>query len=428
MPPRCLLRYLVAAAVVVATVLPQATNAAELLVQSSGKITEQVIYLDLKKDYLLNTGSRAAAYPRWSNKLYLYENLTASYGNTRFVGRFRPTLLSAPGGRSEGDFFVDDAYLETNIRDRLFLFAGQRNIRDGVAYGANPVDFLGEKKKVDWTLREEERRVEREGNDVIGFDLFFRNATVSTVYAPRISGNQSEEDRLLVKSSFLLPRAKTDISLIYYHADKSGAGLTASTTAGRSLVLYLESALRWGEGKEKVTLVSDGTPRQYQTTSADDDGGHYLNVVIGGHYTFENKVNIIAEYIHNGEGYKGGEWRNYINYVKYAYDNRQRGYATNLMTSYLASANAITRFGKMRQNYIFTRINKPDIFERLNGSIVFVGNLDDRSCLFNPSVEYAITDRLIFIASGQFFVGGKDVEYGMIPWENAVSAGIKLVF
>ncbi|NLW36178.1 MAG: hypothetical protein GXY80_11985 [Syntrophorhabdus aromaticivorans] len=395
---------------------------------ASGRITEQVICLDLKKDYLLNPGAGSMSFPRWTNRLYLYENVTVSYKNARFVGRVRPTLQSTPGGYSEGDFLTDDAYVEMRFQDRYFAYTGKRNIREGVAYGANPVDFLGEKKKVDWTLREEERRVEREGNYLAGLDLFFRNATLTAIFAPHLSGNQQEEDRLLLKAAFLLERIKTDATLLYYYGDKPGAGLAVSTTAGHSLVLYTESALRWNEGRGKIRMISAGTPRTYALVDPGDDSGTYLNLVVGGQYTFDNKVNIIGEYIYNGEGYDACDWRNYIDFVKYAHVNREKGFVSGLMLSYLGQANSITTFGQMRRNYLFARINKPDIGGKVDGSLVFVANLDDRSCLLSPSLVYRLNDRVALTASAQFFIGNKDIEYGMIPWQNAVSAGISVLF
>ena len=211
--------------------------------------------------------------------------------------------------------------MDLGVGEANFFYAGKRNIRDGMGYGANPTDFLGEKKEVDYSKREEERRVERKGNYLVGGDVFFKNTTLTAIFAPRDESWQDEQDRTLIKANYFAEPINTDMSLHLFNGDIPGIGCNISNTPSDNLVLHTEFAYREGsDTKKDISVVTTGPPQVYEVKNLNDQDSHYFDFVLGGSYTFGDGTNLIAEYIYNGDGYNSSEWDEFTGYVKYNHD------------------------------------------------------------------------------------------------------------
>jgi len=408
------------------SLLPTLTHAQELTYEFSGKIIEQPTYYSLKDDYLLNPNSEILDFSPWKNRFYGDINFNLDYRNLKFISKLRPTVLSDKNG-TDIETIVDDGYLDMGFKDKFFLYLGKKNVRDGVGLGANPTDFLGEGKEVDMTKREEERRVEREGNYLIGMDTYFKDITLTAIFTPRIKDLQSEKDRVVLKAGFLLEPLNTDISLHYFNGDIPGIGFNLSHTANDNLVLYTETAFRKGSNKKIVRLISEVSPNSYSIEEM-DGRKVFAYVVTGGHYTFKNGTNIICEYIYNGDGYNQRNWDGFEGFVTYNNDQFKQGLFLDSATGNLSKANQLVTFGQMRRNYFFTRISNPSIFNKIDGALVLFVNLDDSSFLVNPSLDYKIKQDSTVGISSNIFVGGKTKEFGMIHWGEDVTLIYKHYF
>jgi len=392
----------------------------------NGKIIEQFTYYHLKKDYFLNPNHGLLDISPWKNRFYAGINLDLMRQDTRFISKFRPTLLS-DDNKTVLRTIIDDLYIDQGITDKFFLTVGKRNIRDGVALGTNPTDFLGEGKEVDFTKREEERRIEREGNYLVGLDAFYKNVAWTAIFAPRIKHWQKEEDRVLLKANYFLESVDVDMSLHYFNADISGIGFNVSHTANDNLVLYTEAAFRQGSDKKKVRLISTGSPNSYAISNMDDKE-IFAHIATGGHYTFQNGINIICEYIYNGDGYNQRDWDEFKEFVVYSGDQFKKGLFLNSITTNLLEANQIIKFGQMRKNYLFTRVSNPSIFNKIDGSLVLFINLDDSSFIVNPSLDYKINQDSTLGLSSNIFAGNKTKEFGMMHWDKDVTLIYKHYF
>jgi hypothetical protein len=402
-------------------------NTKDFTYELNGKIVEQATYYHRKEDYLLNPNQDLLDISPWKNRFYGDINLNLKYkDDTKFIYKFRPTL-SSDDNKTSFHNRIDDLYADQKLKDTFFFYVGKRNIRDGAALGANPTDFLGEGKEVDLTKREEERRLEREGNYLVGLDAFYKDITWTGIFVPRINDWQEEHDRVLLKASYLIEPLNTDLSLHYFNAKVPGAGFNISHTANESLVLYTEMAFRKGSDKKVVRLVSTGSPNTYSIEDM-DDSEIFAHVATGGHYTFKNGTNIICEYIYNGDGYNQKKWDEFESFVAYSHDQFQQGLFTDSVRSNLLQANQIMNFRQMRKNYFFTRISNPSILKKIDGALVFYVNLDDSSFLVNPSLDYKVNESSTIGLSSDIFVGGKTKEFGMMHWEQDVTLTYKYFF
>jgi len=424
---RCKIKTFFKLKFILVILIPALAQAQEFTHELSGKIIEQPIYRLLKVDYLLNPDGEIIDLPRWKNRFYGDIDLNLYYKNLGFISKFRPTVSSDEDTTSIKNI-VDDAYLDIGLKENFFLYIGKKNVRDGVGLSTNPTDFLGEEKEVDMTKREEERRMEREGNYLIGMDTYLKDVTLTAIFAPYIDELQEEGNRILIKTTFLIDSLNTDISLHYFNGSIPGTGFNISITIGEPLVLYTETAFRWGSDKKIVKLIREGTPNIYEIDDTDDSDRIYPHILVGGHYTFKNGTNIILEYLYNGDGYNSREWDELKRFIKYSYEKYKEGFLKEFMKGNLLEANKIMRFREMGKNYIFARISNPDIKEKIDGALVFLLNADDKSFLINPSINYSVSDTMSLGFSAIIFAGENDTEFGMTPWKSEVSMEYRYFF
>lgn len=397
----------------------------------SGIVYEQPSYFAVKDDSLLNPDNQVLQFSNWSNRFYGRVNLVLQYNNLKLVTQTRPTLSSTEGKNGKFDFITDDAYLDMNFTDKYFLYVGKRNVRDGVAYGAHPTDFLGENKAVDFTKREEERRIERKGNYLVGGDVYFKNLTLTAIYAPKIDDWQEEKDRFLLKGSLLLERINTDMSVHLFYGDIPGVGVNVATTVNDNLVLHTESALRWGSNKAQITVTnpgSDTSPRLFEITNPADRSRVYPNIVVGGTYTFGDGTNLTGEYIYNGQGYNSEEWSALSDYIKYNNRAFRSNFFSDLAQANLAQASSLMKFREMRRNYIFVRVSNSKAIQNVDGQIAAIYNADDSSFLISPLVDYKISNNLIAGMSMTVYEGKKDSEFGLMYWGWEASVVLRYYF
>jgi len=402
------------------------SNAQDFVYEFNGKIIEQATAYHRKKDYLLNPNQSILDISPWKNRFYGDINLDLKFKDTKLISKFRPTILS-DDNKTRSHITVDDLYVDQMFKDKFFFYVGKKNVRDGVALGSNPTDFLGEGKDVDFTKREEDRRLEREGNYLAGVDVFYKDITWTAVFAPRVNDLQDEENRILLKASYLLEPLNTDMSLHYFNGDVPGIGFNLSHTANDNLVLYTETALRKGSNKKNIRLINEGSPNSYSIEDI-DNSEIFPHVATGGHYTFKNGTNIICEYIYNGDGYSQKDWDEFEGFVTYNNDQFKGGFFLDSVNSNLLQANQIMTFRQMRKNYFFTRISNSSIFNEFDGALVLYVNLDDSSFLVNPSLDYKINQDSTVGISSNIFVGSKTKEFGMMHWGEDVTLTYKRYF
>lgn len=85
-------------------------------------------------------------------------------------------------------------------------------------------------------------------------------------------------------------------------------------------------------------------------------------------------------------------------------------------------------FRQMRKNYLFTRINNSSIFNKIDGALVLLVNLDDSSFLVNPSLDYKINKDSTAGLSSSIFVGDTTKEFGMMHWNYQMTITYKYYF
>jgi hypothetical protein len=214
--------------------------------------------------------------------------------------------------RQTGDLTnaVEDCYLSLRLPAGARVEAGKKNVREGVGYAFNPVDYLATATRLsganpDPAAQKENRR----GNYLLRAEAPAGPVTLSATYVPRLaaparSGINVAEQWLLKGRLFA---GGHELSLYGYRAGSWRGGLAWDTVLGRALELHFEGSLQRGSGARVPT--PEGPLVRLQPRAGE---ALVARLVAGGHYTFRNGWNLIGEYYYNGAGYTGSEFGLYF--------------------------------------------------------------------------------------------------------------------
>jgi len=100
----------------------------------------------------------------------------------------------------------------------------------------------------------------------------------------------------------------------------------------------------------------------------------------------------------------------------------------SLYRSYLLLGNAYFNLANFRQNYLFLRLNRPNVMDLFEISSNNIYNLDDTSLLMNVKIDYEGMRDFSLYVLGNFFFGDRDTEFGMFYQSRTFSAGAEYFF
>jgi hypothetical protein len=396
-----------------------------------GDLSEEPSYFLLRRDTLANPRSNVLAFPEWQNRITADLNAAITAPPVKLVAKLRPTLDSQPTG-ADVSLPVDDLYLDLHLFQRAFVTVGVKNYREGVGLSLNPTDFLAEQKEQDFTRREEERKADREGNLVAAVDVFLRNVTLSAIVAPPVERLQEEEARGLLKVSALFEALKLDASALCFLADRPGAGLNLSKTAGEQLVLHAELAARWGSPRRQVQKTQEAVdalrPALFEIRDPPDQGKIFAELVAGGNYTFGNGTNVIGEYYFIQDGYSDRQWDHVLELMEVSRSQLLDEVFPDLARGNLLQANQLLTFRRLRRHYLFFRVHNAALVEKLDASLSFLLNLEDRSFAVAPILDFIGLKNLRLGINGTILEGGRDSEFGLSPFRARVSLLVRYSF
>ncbi|MBI4650474.1 hypothetical protein HY745_04145 [Candidatus Desantisbacteria bacterium] len=277
------------------------------------------------------------------------------------------------------------------------------------------------------TKKPEERNIEREGNYLIGLDNYNKNFLFTAIYAPHIKDLQQIVNRSLLKVQFMITPIKTDMSLYYFNGDIPGIGTGISKTINEQYTFYTESVLRRGSDIKKLIPVGNNISSIYKISELYNQDETHPHIAAGSRYKFNSNMNLIFEYIYNGDGYSGKEWDEFIRLLKYSSSKYKEGSFTDIRIANLLLANKIIKFKEMRNNYFYTRISVQDIM-MIDTDLTLFLNADDKSFFLNPTAVYNINKDSTILLSVITYSGNNDTEFGMTHWANEVCMRYKYLF
>ncbi len=409
--------------------LPFQINAAMI------EVVNQITYYQSKGNTLLNPESKLVTLPSVENKLY--SNLSSSLTYKEWFklavkSRYAWTINDVEGGTFKN--LVDNAYIDLKTGGTSFLTIGKENLQEGVGLSYNPTNFLAEGKDVDYSQREEERKKDVEGNYLLRFESIGENLTLSFLVAPKIGSLQPEPMRQQLRLYSLM--GDVDVALSYFYAEQEKLGLNISGIVGNNTELHTEIGLTKGSKrgflrkKEEVGPPNSGVYK-YEIYDIADEEKIFAQAIAGGHYTWDNKTNLIIEYLFNQDGYSKSEWHEFIELVKNASSNFKKppvDFEAGIFKENLRLANSLMTYRTLRRNYLFFRLSNPELFDCYDSQLTVLLNVDDHSCVVMPSIDCKKFQNMVFRLGVNWFSGNSQSEFGLVPQDTEIQMEARYFF
>ncbi len=330
------------------------------------------------------------------------------------------------GGRFDDDDFssvVNQLYYQT-LSEPISMAVGRKKVRWGVGYSYSPTDLITQ-------LRNPEDPGDRlnriEGADLVQISYTNGIGVVDLVYFPELDWDFN--DPFVMKSrwgarwyQFYDPLDLSFVGMV----DEDGewaAGVNTSLTVGNALELHAEYLFT--SENNRMYPETGASPEQflYPYMPSSDDGVHEL--LLGGQYTFDNKLNLTLEYLYRSSGYSDGEFGAYT--ANAAWLNEQ--YSSLLDNSPAVSGlewTAANLTAPQRNHYLFTRLYHPEVFQFVSVEMYSYVGLEDGSGLFVLTPTYKGLDSFDVYCRLEKFWGGNDTEFGLFPDDVSAIVGVSL--
>ena len=257
--------------------------------------------------------------------------------------------------------FFDNLFMDFH-HQYFELTLGRQQLPTGVGYAWNPTDIFNKKDIMDPTY-------ENPGVDAIQLNIpVGSKLSLRGIVQPEDSRDNS---RQFIEAKTWLPFA--DLSLIY--------GRTKFNNRQRTKDLY------------GMTMEGDffGIGFRTEVTANrldyDNDNLKY-EYIIGADYTFENSLYILTEYLYNDFGAKTAQ-TTIMDYLAY-YDWQQKS---------------------LNKNYFFM-LGMIPVTDLIDGSVMTITNLDDKSIVINPQILYRVYQNVELTIMANIFMGEKRDEFG----------------
>jgi len=275
---------------------------------------------------------------------------------------------------------LDNAYLSVS-RGRLTFRLGKQQLPWGTGYAWNPTDVLNKKNALDPTY-------EKPGINAVRFSLDFGSAgELDAVFLPgedfRASGKVVRLSERLGGFDFSLTAGRIKETGNDYAA--LGGWVRTRTLLGGDFSGQVLGVGVWGEGAWNGVSMAGGTPRELGR----EVGRDFDELLLGADYTLENGFYAMIEYFRYGPG-----------------ETRKENYSFQDWMSFVESeAEGLGR------DYAFVGGSYP-AGRLLELSGYFLANLNDRSGVALPWINYSVSDAaeldLVFL----FPFGSSGSEYG----------------
>jgi len=242
-------------------------------------------------------------------------------------------------------------------------------------------------------------------------------------------GNEHQQDERWVAARVQQVFDASDASLVL--AMREGerfVGLSASQTVGNALELHGELGSRSQRRFPTWHSVVVGPPSTPQLPVWDDDTRKQWtnSAVLGGQYTWEGGANLILEYLHDGNGLNDREYDALRSAASDAGNLRSNPALADGANGFLLQANRYV--GRMRRNYVFTRLAKDGLFTNTDVQAFVRRGLDDDSWVFGWLLRWQASEHGSLALSGEHLRGSTDSEALLVPVRNSYQISFKYDF
>ena len=325
---------------------------------------------------------------------------------------------------------LPEASLHWTPQDGHTLSGGLGSFRWGTAYLWNPSNPLADNE---FNNASRARSYYRDGDRFVSYEALagqttYSIAAVELTQRDPLLANPPQDERWLaarVQHIFEVSDAALHVAL---REGERFLGVSASRTVGNALELHGELGTRSQRRMPLWKNLTVGPPSAPQLPVWNTSGWKdwTTSAVFGGQYTWDGGVNLIVEYLHDGNGLNDREYNALRAAAKDAGNLRASPGFAEVANGFLLQANGYT--GRLRRNYAFVRLAKDGLVANTDAQAFARRGLDDDSWILGWMLRWQAGEHSALALSGEHLRGPGGSEAALVPVRDRYQLSFKYDF
>jgi len=291
----------------------------------------------------------------------------------------------------------------------LSIDAGQKTMNWGKGYAFNPVAFVDRPKNPDDPELSREGWVVATADYTMSYTGALKTLTLSPVFLPvyeDVNNDFGKTGYLNFGGKAYLLLHDTDIDLMFLTGSSRTTryGVDFSRNIGTNFEVHGEFA--WINNFTQIVVDSGG-----KTSTKSYDAKSWL---LGIRYLTERDTTYIAEWYHNGTGFRGSALADFFSFERSAYGSFNSSGNTQQIAKALQLATGPYGAINNTEDYFYLRVSQKEPFDILyfTPAITLLANTHDKSFTLTPELLYTGITNLELRLRGGIIVGPKGSEFG----------------
>jgi hypothetical protein len=329
-------------------------------------------------------------------------------------------------------YSLRECAFDYSLSDELDLTIGKKILKWGTGYAFNPTGVVEPQRS---PSDPSDRLGQNEGSKLVAMNMFAGKSSITLVY---VNDARIESWKWRFGTQEFAVRAYAffnglDLSLVshYREGDRMEAGMNWSYVVGSNLELHGEFLGKKGSSALYHEIITTDSDQQIFSSDPymplyEHSSQIFYKLLLGGQYTFDNGLNIAAEYYRNTEGLTTVEWKRWMKFVKFQNDVQQGNVSMPLefvgpsRYNLLWALQTLSPRGAM-QDYGFGR----EYWSIDQWGVEFIQfvNLQDFSVVFIPTVSVKFSENISTYARLTLFTGSAESEFGALFYTKTFNLG-----
>lgn len=262
-------------------------------------------------------------------------------------------------------------------------------------------------------------QIELEARDYVEFNHQLNSEYSLSVIGNIGEGNQDLPDfkrSLLTKLEYTGDAVSSGLILQYQEGGRLALGTTGQWTLDDAWLLYWDGMWRQGRYLQSYPNAETGM------LEPDGSRAGTVDLLLGGAYSFEDGTTFGVDLYRHGSGLSDSERETAFSMASLP----QPSAPTQTTSRSLQNIQALSSvpLSQLGRHYVMARLQRQNLWDKLNLGLFLVRNLDDKSSQTTFSAEWFATDQLQLFAYLSLTDGEFDTEYGRFI-EHQVIAGVR---
>jgi hypothetical protein len=323
------------------------------------------------------------------------------------------TEIRERGSKWNDDWYVNEWLARVRVRENLFASYGRENLQWGPSFLFSPSNPF---------FQDNGRRnpyVEVPGMDFGRVVWIPGSSWTLSFIANTDEGRNKPNGPNPFRRTYALKIDYTGrenyVSAILSHGEDStdSFGFFGGWTISDAILLYGEGVI--SQGSEALYPRKDSSPFGARMIKLHENSSKLEPVLLaGGSYTFGTNGTLTLEYSYYGPGYSDGEADTYFSLRRKAAGAIRSGGLVSALGQMTLGQTASIGLRFLRKNYAMVQYTQTNIKNKIDLTLRWTQNLDDRSGQFTGLITYYLGNHLELFSVGTVMAGGKDTEFGSI--------------